>query len=279
MDKGILKSEIKNNINEIRFRVKILNTLIKRYFFNLKTRNPDLSFDEYDNHWDSFWEKGEIFRKDLPFTKNDIRVDGLSPFDFKKEVIVKVLTEKISEYKFKAVLEVGSGAGLNLLFLAPFFPEVKFYGLEPTDSGVRVSTYFVKSPPKCFMEASRLGEVKNVHIIKGSILELDRLKELKNKKFDFVFTSAALEQLNNYLDQAFSNIFSLSDGHFLFYEEWLEGNYLINNYMTLVDSDYFRISWNYLNRFKEIETIERTVPALQPSWLKYAVVFAKKASR
>jgi len=273
---GIIRQEILNNLREIKYRIHILGRLIPRYFLKNKGRTPGISLPEYDNYWDGFWEKKDIFRKDLTIVKNDVVLPGLSPFEFKKKVIVNILAEKIASYKLKTVLEIGSGAGLNLLLLAPLFPEVSFYGLEPTNSGVRVSNNFIKSPPKEFEEAFKLGELKNVQIIKGSILEEQTIAGLREKKIDFVYTCAVLEQLNNYLDIVFPNIFSLSEGYFLFYEEWLEGNYLIDNYKTLVDADYFRISWNYLNQFKEIETLERSIPLLQPSWLKYSVVFAKK---
>jgi len=271
----ILKDEIRYNYRQIKYRIYIIFRLLLRYF-SKKFRTPDVSCSEYDNYWETFWEKEDIFRTDLPFTQNDIVVDDMTPFDYKKNVIIKILSDKISKYNFKTILEVGSGAGLNLLFLAPLFPEVNFYGLEPTQSGVKLSRDFLLSPPMEFNEAYDLGNIENVEIIKGSILDGDLIVNLKELNFDFIFTCAVLEQLYNYLDVVFPNILALSDGYFLFFEEWLEGNYNINNYKTLVDSDYFRASWNYLNQYKQIETLERTIPSLQPSWLKYSVVFIKK---
>jgi SAM-dependent methyltransferase len=277
MNNKILKNEIKSNIKEIYYRAIIVGKLITRYFLCIRKRTPNVSFPEYDNYWNEFWEKRDMFRKDLVFVENDMPITTtFTPFDMKNET-VKILADKISKYNFKSVLEVGSGAGLNLVLLAPLFPNVEFVGLEPTDSGVRVSKNFINSPPPQFEKANKLGKLTNIQIVKGSILDKQSLKQLNGLETDFVFTTAVLEQLNNYLDVVFENIFALSNGHFLFSEEWLEANYLIENYKVLVDNDYFRTSWNYLNNFNnEIEVLERFIPAFQPRWLKYGVVFARK---
>ena len=125
-------------------------------------------------------------------------------------------------------------------------------------------------------EANKPGEIKNVRVIKGSILDNVVVKELENYKFELVYTVAVLEQLYNYIDIAFENIFRLTSKYFLFSEEWLEANYLLKNYLTLVNSDYFRLSWNYLNKYENIEILERSIPCIQPAWLKYEIVFGQK---
>ena len=240
-------------------------------------RDPDVSFPEYDDYWKLFWEERDLFRTDLRFTKFDVHIEKLSPFEFKQQCIISRLSSKIESHNFQSVLEIGSGAGLNLMFLAPKFPDVQFYGLEPTYSGVFMANEFINSPPKEFKEAHEIGKLENVHIIKGSILDKEVVEILKKEySFDFVFTSAVLEQLLNFVDIVFPSIFSIPADYFLFNEEWLEGNYLIDNYKTLVDSDYFRISWNYLNSYKNIQTLERVIEPMQPAWLKYTSVFCKK---
>ena len=238
-------------------------------------RNQNKSYKEYDDYWYSFWDKKDIFRTDLPFTEFDQLISVMTPFEIKQRVIVALIAEKIQSLHLKKVLEVGSGAGLNLMLLAPQFPDVEFIGLEPTTSGVNISKSFIESPPSEFEEAHKLGKLSNVKIIRGSILE-EIPKEIKENDFDLIYTSAVLEQLHNQINQAFESIFSLSSSYYLFYEEWLEANYLINNYKTLIDSDYFRISWNFLHKYQSVKTKERFIPPLQPSWLKYGVVFLQK---
>ena len=276
-DKDNLKLEISDNYKQIYVRsFYVLPKLLTYLFFNKSKRTPNLSYRQYDNYWNGFWKSKDIFRTDLTYTKFDKPITKLTPFEFKKNGLIKILSRKITENNISSVLEVGSGGGLNLMFLAPMFPNVTFIGLEPTESGVRITNEFINSPPPEFEDAYKIRKLKNTKIIKGSILDTEAVRELENYKFDLVYTSAVLEQLHNYVDVAFENIFKLTSKYFLFFEEWLEANYLIENYLTLVNSDYFRISWNYLNRYKEIEIVERSIPSIQPAWLKYGVVFGNK---
>lgn len=273
-----LKHEILENARQIYLRAfHILPMLLARYFLHRGEKTQDLSLSTYNNYWNSFWETKDIFRTDLPFTKFDKPIGELTPFESRKAGIVSILAEKIQRTNVSSVLEVGSGAGLNLLLLAPAFPHVTFTGLEPSESGVRISNKFINNPPPEFEEAHKAGGIRNVRIIRGSILDNEAVEQLANYKFNLVYTSAVLEQLHNYVDIALENIFKLTSKYFLFFEEWLEANYLMHNYLTLVHSDYFRLSWNYLNRYEDIEVLERSIPSIQPSWLKYGVVFGKKS--
>ena len=273
-----LKHEIQENARQIYIRAfHVLPTLLARYFLHKGERTQDLSLSTYDNYWNTFWETKDIFRTDLPFTKFDKPIGELTPFESRKAGIVSILAEKIQRTNVSSVLEVGSGTGLNLLLLAPVFPHVTFTGLEPSESGVKISNKLVKAPPPEFEEAHKTGEIRNIEIIRGFILDIEAVERLTNYKFDLVYTSAVLEQLHNYVDIAFENIFKLTSKYFLFFEEWLEANHLIQNYLTLIRSDYFRLSWNYLHRYEGIEILERSIPSIQPSWLKYGVVFGKKS--
>jgi tRNA G46 methylase TrmB len=274
MKQNLLEQEIQENITEILYRQQIINTL-KQRIQGMGQRRPELSYEEYDTYWHDFWHKRDIFRTDLPFVYYDKPISPhMTPFLAKKLGIVTILKEKIEQYKFKTILEIGSGAALNLMMLAPLFPNVNFFGLEPTASGVNISTEFINNPPPEFKEAYDNGPLKNITIIRGSILEKETL--IKLKSFDFIFTCAVLEQIHNDIELCFQNIFNIANSYFLFYEEWREANYILENYKTLVDNDYFRISWNYLNSFQDIQILERTIPAIQPSWLKYGTVFCKK---
>jgi len=277
MSKNNLKEEIKSNVKDVLKKVfVILPILLKRYFLSYNKRTTDIVYTEYDDYWDTFWQKADIFRLDLPFVYFDKPTTNISPFLYKKNCILPILIEKIKSNEIDSVCEIGSGAGLNLILLATLFPDVKFFGIEPTESGVRITNKFIENPPREFGNTYKLGgKLRNIEVFKENILDTHTVKKLQNK-FDFVFTCAVLEQLNNYIDIALYNSISLTNKYFLFFEEWFEANYLIDNYVTLVKSDYFRISWNYMNKFKNIEILEKSIPALQPAWLKYGVVFGKK---
>lgn len=155
MNDKMIKNEIVMNLRDIKHRSIISAKLIYRYLTNKAIRTSHHSYEEYDNFWDDFWPKGEYLKKHYPFLNNGkIIIPAISPLEFKKIVIVQIVAQKIRERNLKKVLEIGSGAGLNLLFLAPLFPDVKFIGLEPTSSGVRVSNEFFRNTPKEFQEPS-----------------------------------------------------------------------------------------------------------------------------
>lgn len=146
--------------------------------------------------------------------------------------------------------------------------------LNPLIAGVRLSQHFVKYPQE-FDKTYKVNTINNIKIIKGSILDQRAIELIKNNSYDLIFTNAVLEQLNNYLDATFDNIFSLDFKNFLFIEEWLEANYPIEKYNILLKNDYFRASTQYLNKYP-CELIEFLIPPIQPSWLTYACAFGIK---
>lgn len=271
-----LKEEIMENLRHIKWRSRVVLKLLKMYFVGDTIRSQLTSVPEYETYWEHFWEHKEICRTDLPFVNYDKPILGLSPLEYRRLSVIPTICEKIRKYQIASVLEIGSGAGLNLLLLAQLFPDVSFTGLEPTGSGVRVSKELLLRPPPEFWQTDAMGEIKNVEVLRGSVLGDGIPESIRSKSFDLVFTSAVLEQLHNDLDEAFLCILALNAKYFLFFEEWLEANYVPSNYHTLVEADYFRVSWNYLHRFPFLTTIDRQIPALQPSWLKYAMVFCEK---
>lgn len=275
MVRELLLREINSNLGEISGRLTICSTLFWRYIRNKTFRTEDNSYNEYNNHWDKFWEAREYFKKSDQFMNNGVYIPDITAFEYKKMVIINILEKTIKEYNVHSVLEIGSGGGLNLMLLAPKFPDVQFVGIEPSDSGVRVSQNFILNPPIEFEDAYKKGSIKNVKIMKGSILKNITINELKDYKFDLIFTAAVLEQLNNYLDVAFSNIFSLNFEYFLFFEEWLEANNTISNYNYLVKYDYFRASVNYLNKYPAL-LLEFQIPPIQQAGLSYGCAFGRK---
>jgi tRNA G46 methylase TrmB len=269
-------AEIKYNLIEIFYRTRIILILISRYIFTSKKRTQDKSYLEYDTFWNNLMESKEIFKTTYPFTLFDKPVNvRISPFDVRKEVIIKILAKVIKEYQIKNVVEIGSGAGLNLLLLAPRFPNVQFYGIEPTNGGVELSKSLLSDPPVEFLFKKHTDPIKNVTIIQGSALDLKSIELFKDLNIDLIFTSAVIEQLNNYHEQFFDDLQFIEFKYFLFYEEWLEANLYKDHYLNLVRWDYFRLSWNYLNKYSNFKIIDRFIPGLQPSWLKYGVVFGE----
>ncbi len=274
VNKYILK-EIRFNIHQIFTRIKIILILCAR-MINKKHRKQLGSYSEYDEYWSGFWNSRDIFRTDLSFTHNDAQVLNISPFDYKKKTILTILSDIIDKYEVKNVLEIGSGAGLNLLYLASKHKNVKFVGVEPTSSGINITRQFIADPPKELLFDEIKCEINNLEVVQASILNKEEMGFAERRQFDLVFSNAVLEQLHNEIDVAFENIFHINAQYFLLNEEWLDGNTDVDNYKVLVASDYFRIPWSYINKYKNLACIEIIYPLLQPSWLKYSALFIKK---
>lgn len=267
--------EMKRNLFEIRVRIRILVILLLRYLFLRGLRTADLSVKEYEANWRDMAEKGDVYRdiveQRLPLERWGKPVT-CSPLEVRRDQISVLIGGYLEECGAQRVLEVGSGVGLNLLFLAPRFPNIQFYGLEPTSSGVEASKSLMADPPSNFEEAKAVAPIENVTIIRGSLFDAQKVQSLARLSPDLVFTTAVLEQMHNSIDVALEHIFKITGRHFLFYEEFLEANG-VTDYLTLVTSDYFRHSWNLLNDYPQITILDRRIPPYQPSWLKYGLVF------
>lgn len=272
-------NEIWENLRYISFRIIVILILLARISFKPLRRTQLKTYHEYDNYWNSFWESKDIFRDDLKFTHFDSPIiPPISPFEARKECIIKIIAKIIREKKLKSVLEIGCGSGLNLIILSQMFPEIQFYGIEPTEGGIKAFKNLIKNLPSELKSNFQTNAFDNVTIIHGDALNPNSLEEIMDLKFDLIFTSAVIEQLSNYYELFFQNIVKINFQYFLFYEEWLEANLTNIHYLNLVRWDYFRVSWNYLNKFKDLKIINRFVPGVQPSWLNYGVVFGEKTN-
>jgi len=90
----------------------------------------------------------------------------------------EVLIEKILQYPFDSVLEIGSNCGPNLYLLAQKRPEAKLVGIDINKKAVKAGNEFFK---KEGMENARIEN-----------LRADELSSFKDKSFDIVFTDAVL---------------------------------------------------------------------------------------
>jgi len=197
----------------------------------------------------------------------------MSALEIRQRNTIPILAKWIKLLQPSKVLEIGSGAGINLLYLGAMFPNISFEGIEPTDSGVRVSQEAIKKTPAIILESELFNSnnpINNVSIRQGDVLDGLPFSE---GEFDFVFTTAVIEQLNNFHAEAFHEILRVAKD-FLFYEEFLEAQYYVEHYKTLVDSDYFRQSWNIFNHMS-VEILCREIPPYQASWMKYALVVGR----
>ena len=163
-----------------------------------------------------------------------------------------LLSKVIERLRPRKVLEVGSGNGLNLLLLASRFPEVSFAGVELTPQGLAAARSIQALdclPPNLHRFApfeifSDQG-IKAVDFIEASAADLP----LEAGSFDLVYTSLALEQMEQIRESALSEIARVTCGHAFFCEPFGDVNAgpMPSRYVYL--RDYFRGRVEDLTRY------------------------------
>ena len=119
------------------------------------------------------------------------------------------LAAVLTDLQPSTVLEVGSGDGLNLMFLASFFPNIQFTGIELTQAGVDVARDFQKQsflPEEMTAMFSQRAvdrsAFRRIAFGQGSARELP----FPTNHFDVVLTCVALEQMETIRDTALREV-------------------------------------------------------------------------
>jgi SAM-dependent methyltransferase len=140
------------------------------------------------------------------------------------------------------VLEVGAGNGINLFVLAARFPEITFTGLELTEGGTLAATAIKtqRRLPEAIAEFSPEPPRDNepfdrIRIVRGSAERLP----FPDAAFDVVFTSLALEQMEEIRSQALVEIRRVARAHTIMVEPFYDWNAsgIARDY--IVANDYF----------------------------------------
>lgn len=154
-----------------------------------------------------------------------------------------LLSKVIERLRPSKVLEVGSGNGINLLLLASRFPEVSFTGVELTPQGLAAarSIQALENLPENLrrfapFELQSDQGFKTVQFIEGSAAALP----FDAGAFDLVYTSLALEQMEQIKEQALSEIARATGGHAFFCEPFGDVNAHSMRFRYVYLRDYFR---------------------------------------
>lgn len=151
------------------------------------------------------------------------------------------------------VLEVGSGNGMNLLFLAGRFPAIRFAGLELTPQGVAAARGFQAAHqrfPAVNAEYSPYPIVddtafRRVEFTQGSAQKLP----FADRSFDLVLTVLALEQMETIRDDAFHEISRVAARHALMIEPFFDLNDSGLHRRYIASRDYLRARIDDLARY------------------------------
>lgn len=188
------------------------------------------------------------------------------------------LMRVIAQLEPKSVLEVGFGNGVNLLPLSCRFPEISFSGLELTEGGYETASSVVLEAelPKALRQFSPEPVVdasahRTLKLVRGSAARLP----FPDGSFDLVFTSLALEQMEEIRPQALAEITRVTRRFTLFLEPFAEYNNrgLPRNYVKAWD--YFQGAIADLSKVGlEVQGTWADMPS--EAFLKPCLVFAQK---
>jgi SAM-dependent methyltransferase len=237
-DDPYVRRELKNY--EKRFRRDRLGSSLFRVFKGWRRRQEYVQ-DHYYRSW------GEIDWSMLdPGNRQHLMRWGTQYYRGNSQVIGRLhlacLEGIIELYKPRRVLEVGCGRGINLILLAERFPHVEFYGLDLSVSGIRRAQELdaqLELPPELVRFApfdlpTRRTPGK-LTFVQGSAVNLS----FSEGHFDFVYTKQALEQMEPYRDQVFSEIRRVCSGHAAFFEPFRDWNEQGASRNRIVAKDYF----------------------------------------
>ena len=214
---------------------------VKRHFFDVR-RYSDSVQRKYEGIFDNMkWS--EL----LPEHPREYLIQWMNRYYLGNvwalpRVHLALLENIIAHYKPARVLEVGSGRGLNLILLAARFPEIEFTGLELSESGViwasvvdsdqNLPPELVQYSPFTWKGPRIPGKVR---FIKGNATKLP----FPDRYFDLVYTRQALEQMEPYRDQVFSEIHRVCASIGVFIEAFRDWNNIGTCRNRIVAKDYF----------------------------------------
>jgi SAM-dependent methyltransferase len=210
-----------------------------------KHRDQTRIKEEYDGAW---------ARKRLAPYEMEPRPSGGAAWQYGSQVMfatsaagsrarLLVLMRAIASLRPRTVLEVGCGNGLNLLTLACRFPEMRFAGLELTEGGFAVARavqgdaelpdVLRRFAPEPIVDAAAHRAVA-FHLGSAAALPFD------DGGFDLVYSSLALEQMEQVRQRALGEMARVSALHTLMLEPFWDCNDRGLRRDYLLTRDHFR---------------------------------------
>jgi SAM-dependent methyltransferase len=191
-----------------------------------------------------------------------------------------VLMRAIAWLRPRTVLEVGCGNGLNLLTLACRFPETRFAGVELTEGGFAVARAVQRDAelPEVLRRFSPEPPVdltahRAVELHLGSAAALP----FASASYDLVYSSLALEQMEQVRPQALAEMARVSGRHTLMLEPFWDCNDSGLRRDYLLTRDHFRGRIDDLPAYG-LEPILITDDLPREIWLQPCLVVCRKTA-
>jgi len=206
---------------------------------------------EYTQVWSSDYYPGNALLNRKYFVSWNEKISEVYGWA-EKRVHLLIISEILKNFKIKNFLEVGCGNGAMLMMLSTLHPNINFYGTELTLAGIKSAKKLqkLKNLPKAMIEfiPDKIKDpyaFKKIKFVQGNAINLP----YENKKFDFVGTSLALEQMKPIQDDALKEIARVSKDYVGMLEPFPDFNQtkLQKTYTTA--RDYFSVPICELSKF------------------------------
>ncbi|OEJ64162.1 class I SAM-dependent methyltransferase [Magnetovibrio blakemorei] len=152
----------------------------------------------------------------------------------------------------KSVLEIGCGNSSILLTLAARFPEISFFGIELTESGVNIakSVQELDELPPSIVKNSPvpLVDLTAHRLVKLQIGDARNLP-FPDNHFDLIYTRLALEQMEQIREKVLKEIYRVSNGVVALVECWRDFN------LTGPGRDYIHRSGYFTGKIRDLEKL------------------------
>jgi SAM-dependent methyltransferase len=251
-----LKNRYKILCAKIKLFLKILSYFLKTGLKKSESKSVDVVKADYNKIWE---DKTYFPKSSDPKIKQLLFYDGRyfeKDMWAEKRVFFEVIQKQISKSNFKKILEVGCGNGILINSFARTFPHIEFYGIDLTKSGIEVSNSLKNN----LNYTSRIGNtfLKNYHEndIKNLYLENISIKNIQeDKKYDFCFSTLALEQMKAVQSEAIDKITKITKDTIVLIEPFRFVNKSLLSSMYCKIKDYFDLNLENIeiNGFKMVE--------------------------
>tara|TARA_Y100000389_G_scaffold189316_1_gene212914 strand:+ start:4629 stop:5459 length:831 start_codon:yes stop_codon:yes gene_type:complete len=237
-DKLIRKNKIDYFLRSSKMLKNELITFIKKKKYQAQS---DLREIEYAIWWNNF-DLYTYFNK--PYTWHIYKDDYfLAPGSLTQEIFQSLISEQIDLKKPKSIIEIGCGMGINLLYFAEKYPNIKFTGIDISKVGIQ----------RC----NEKNKFSNLSFVIGNA----KYMSFKSNTFDMSYTTLALEQMNEIKKDVIDNISKITKNNVIFIEPFMNNNKNFLNYVHHKNSDYFDYEYKDLKKHNFIiESIDDKFP-------------------
>jgi len=231
---------------KLKFLFKLLSLKVDQILYNRNTKTVENVKIDYN----LVWNNPDYFPKtSLNIKKHYIYYNGKyfkkKPWSERKYYF-ETLKDVIDKQKPKKILEVGCGNGMLINTLARVYSNISFSGIDLTRSGVEASKLLTDNDNynekvgNFFYNFSKQNLVDNINFKNLSVVELP-----DDEKYDFTYTTLALEQMKTVQQEAIRKITHVTNKTIVliepFYFEnqsFISKKYLkLKNYFTLTKED------------------------------------------